>query len=1203
MSTKSSSTSNPSKTLSTTPTPLDHSTYYDQIIAIDIVPVARELLKVSAETHDHLECVCPHHASQGEHSFHVSKIGKGWYCWGCLVGGDVLHLVQFVQSGEVTKKTKGKQPPSHCNARDWLAARIDLPPLSTYGLTPEALREYEQKRHERERVFETLTTTARYYHQCLRATPDRLAWLKTHYGFTDEIIDSLQIGWAEGAITEDSINTHARRHLVSQGFSDEELAATGAWIFDDRNNLAKPFYIGRYTFPYWTDGRATFMAGRETDASPSNERGKMKYKKLRTYDATRRKLVSPHIQNDLLYNEHILNSDPPRVILSEGITDCITLLQHGFPSLSPITVSIRQADHERLARKLKKAKSTVIIAYDNEVSKAGEEGAFRQAEWLRRHRIPVRILTLTLTKTQQDARDELRDKFGVDPNLSKSDVSKIKQRLSPEAKEEFLALAAIAKQDVNSYFLTFTPANFQDLIDSAKAPLAMTLEPYAARIVAHDTSILDDSTFLLSLSQAQREETALYQDFLDLLKKAKFEIKTFKSKMNETAAIAEKEAATIASRTQSPIDDATSLLSDELLTHGYSQPAILTETPLRLPNPYKFERKDCLVESVEFRNQVKTTPVHNTPIFVARRIYDIGTQSFSLDICFQSKKQWRNVIVPRATAFDSAKIINLANDGLWVYDENKKSLPKYLQAFEFANEEVLHTDNVSSQLGWISSSKKSSDTPRTFLYGNTALGDESIHFRAPDEGEARHAQGFYSSGSMSQWLEQCEEFLRYPFAAIYLYAALSAPLLKLIKADSFIIDLSAPTSTGKTRALRFALSAFGDPDQIKQTHSSTPVGLERIASLLSDLPLALDDSKTGNRKQFAEAIYKLTEGRGKLRGSRHGMAPTRYWRTVVLTTGEAPITEYVSEGGGKARVFTLRQAPFGPKSSAGARLVNSLNDTAMTHFGHIAPLFITHLISLTATPEAHADLYARYLSHLSAINSASSSYGEAGRFAATEAIITFTAQLLHESSILPFPYSNPFKLTTPGALHPMTPQECLQDEIAAVDIGTRALEDIISYLRSNRNRMGTIETNDTDEPPHGGWLGRWDKSFDYKFVGIFPRCLPTILKELNYPDDKAVIAAWKENDYLLLQSPGKGRKRQYDTIVEKWMQKTARFIAIKEKVVTKLEREYEEIHRRAENNPINADNIIEAEEQFQAQKKGTPQEEHTYSYPDAWDKV
>ena len=110
----------------------DPQTYYRQVTDVDIGEIARELLgsRITQESRQTLFCDCPNHASQSHRSLHVSLEEQCWYCWGCGVGGDVLHLVEFVHHGVVTRGQSGRMPESHRQARDFLAARVGLPPLS-----------------------------------------------------------------------------------------------------------------------------------------------------------------------------------------------------------------------------------------------------------------------------------------------------------------------------------------------------------------------------------------------------------------------------------------------------------------------------------------------------------------------------------------------------------------------------------------------------------------------------------------------------------------------------------------------------------------------------------------------------------------------------------------------------------------------------------------------------------------------------------------------------------------------------------------------------------------------------------------------------------------------------------------------------------------------------------------------------------------
>jgi DNA primase len=114
--------------------------------------------------------------------------------------------------------------------------------------------------------------------------------------------------------------------------------------------------------------------------------------------------VARCVRNDVLYNEDVFLTRPERVIITEGVTDCISLMEHGLPAVSPVTVQIREADWERLLPKLSGVK-TVFICQDNEVSETGMHGAVKTAGVLAQHRIVTRVAVLPLGEKQRAARE------------------------------------------------------------------------------------------------------------------------------------------------------------------------------------------------------------------------------------------------------------------------------------------------------------------------------------------------------------------------------------------------------------------------------------------------------------------------------------------------------------------------------------------------------------------------------------------------------------------------------------------------------------------------------------------------------------------------------------------------------------------------------------------------------------------------------
>lgn len=430
--------------------PLDVHAYYRQITDVDIGAIARDLIgdRVVQETAQTLFCDCPNHRSQSHRSLHIWLDKQGWYCFGCGVGGDVLQLVEFVRSGVVTRGQCGPMPESHRQARDFLAARAGVAPLSKGAVgRPE---EAEDAYRVTLRVREALTALADLYHQRLVANQEVAGWFRAKYGISNETIERLKIGFAD-----ESDPSTARILMDGPGaFTARELTATSAFRPTAQDGVV-PFFDRRIVFPYWSRGHVVFMIGRRTPWTSEFEWEKSKYKKLAIRNDRNNSHVAACIRNDVLYNEDVFLGRPERVVITEGVTDCISLMEHGLAAVSPVTVQIREADWERLLPKLAGVK-TVFICQDNEVSEAGMQGALKMARVLGDRGIATRVAVLPLGEKQRAARERLA---GL-----------------PQGSSELDALQTDAKIDVNEYFASGkTATDFEAVLAAAQTPLEMAV--------------------------------------------------------------------------------------------------------------------------------------------------------------------------------------------------------------------------------------------------------------------------------------------------------------------------------------------------------------------------------------------------------------------------------------------------------------------------------------------------------------------------------------------------------------------------------------------------------------------------------------------------------------------------------------------------------------------------------------------------------
>lgn len=293
----------------------------------------------------------------------------------------------------------------------------------------------------RRELDDTLTAAAAYYHRVLPDEIRRRSY-NEHYGFSDETITEFQLGWADGRVFE---------HLTQERqLSLDKVLATGLVVLV--KGEPRDFFQKRLVFPYWRHGRVGYFIARKSEQTPEVEWEQAKYKKLLTH-SERRPYVSPFIANDVFYNEDAARGAED-LLITEGVTDCISAHQAGLRCVSPATVRFRNKDLPRLIELSRRAKR-VVICNDNEISGAGEAGALQTATALHNAGRDVRIATIPLQ-----------------PGRDKIDVNQLVTSTGPEA---LLSVIAEAQPFVE-HLIDRIPA------DTPPPELAAQLAPIMAAI-------------------------------------------------------------------------------------------------------------------------------------------------------------------------------------------------------------------------------------------------------------------------------------------------------------------------------------------------------------------------------------------------------------------------------------------------------------------------------------------------------------------------------------------------------------------------------------------------------------------------------------------------------------------------------------------------------------------------------------------------
>ncbi len=300
--------------------------------------------------------------SKSGKSLNVDKLQQVFYDFPTGEGGDIFNWIAF---------------------RDKLDIEADFPTILKIAADEagieieEGMCGYSQRKHE---ISTFLTALAEHYHQSI--TEDIKDFIYNNWGIEYKTIEQMRIGLAP---ENDTI-------LDTFGdLFDSDIIYSSGMVIKTRDGW-KDLFKGRIMFPYWKNGKVVFNIGRKTDITPNVEWEESKYKKQLT-NSKSHPYVSNHVVNKYFYGEDSIRYKDDYIVISEGVTDCITAIQKGIPSISPVTTNISEIQKERLID-IAKRKQRIFVCNDTEKNKSGIKGAMRTAEYLQENGFYVQIIEL-----------------------------------------------------------------------------------------------------------------------------------------------------------------------------------------------------------------------------------------------------------------------------------------------------------------------------------------------------------------------------------------------------------------------------------------------------------------------------------------------------------------------------------------------------------------------------------------------------------------------------------------------------------------------------------------------------------------------------------------------------------------------------------------------------------------------------------------
>lgn len=286
------------------------------------------------------------------------------------------------------------------------------------------------------------------------------------------------------------------------------------------------------------------------------------------------------------------------------------------------------------------------------------------------------------------------------------------------------------------------------------------------------------------------------------------------------------------------------------------------------------------------------------PIMPVRRLINIDEGDERLEIAYKKGRVWRSIIIEKSVVASSNSILQLAAYGVVVTSENAKLLSSYLLTLEQLNYENISEEHSVGRLGWV------------LDHGFSPYVDNLIF-----DGEANFRHMFNSvrvAGDRQKWIDAMKQVrAEKSIGRIFLAASFASALVEPCGLLPFFVHAYGGQGTGKTVSLMIAASVWASPrlGDYVMSFNSTDVGQEMIAAFLNSMPMCMDELQiqaSSGIKDYDRILYKLTEGQGKVRGTKTGgVRRVASWRNCILTTGEYPIVNANSMSGASVRAIEI----------------------------------------------------------------------------------------------------------------------------------------------------------------------------------------------------------------------------------------------------------------------------------------------------------
>lgn len=497
--------------------------------------------------------------------------------------------------------------------------------------------------------------------------------------------------------------------------------------------------------------------------------------------------------------------------------------------------------------------------------------------------------------------------------------------------------------------------------------------------------------------------------------------------------------------------------------------------------------------------------VCSEPTFLNNSFVDPHTHLHYLELCYV----YRGSIITKTVSKQDVLTVNgikgLTAHGLNVPESKARILADYYSTC-ISKSTTLDEKKIYSRFGW-------SANNNSFVLGMNEISLNGVNQTyLINDIQQDTIQSFEPVGTPAGWIKVTKGLLQYDNVRFVCYAATTTLILKILGGASFVVELVGDTSKGKTIMAQVAMSIYGNPDKLKMATSATKVFIERMCATCNDLPIFLDETSMMDQNILKELTYMVANERGKGRGKKGGgVEDIDRWKSILLTTGEIPLSGATSLGGQDVRTVSL----YGGIGVHDPDNVEYFKDHMELNCGVIAPLIIQKIL------EEKSELQELYNEVRTVLKNYSKEdkTGVMGRIVDTYALIAL-AGWIFELVLADFGE------TSKNANELVKKMFCNKLKYSDGSISDRAFAIITDWIVENKKNFCEDKegaAGDRYELFGNMSMEHPEDKIPYDYVDVIPTILGGIIdKKLDHPGiSKRILQEWNEAGKIVTGNDGR----------------------------------------------------------------------------------